>query len=149
MSLMWWMHSVSRLISVIHTCPLWINSMYFQNIYWLSGKSVNQNSRCTFIDGFSFDAYLIKRAKSRKSFYLATEQTCLQHKTLFWYQQSEAMRRRNIYTMLQSDIISTRNIVYSQLGPASIAQLVECPLRGTRGHGFDPGPRHTKVIKKW
>ena len=31
--------------------------------------------------------------------------------------------------------------------PASIAQLVECPLRGTGGHGFDPGPRHTKVVK--
>ena len=25
--------------------------------------------------------------------------------------------------------------------PAPIAQLVECPLRGTGGHGFDPGPR--------
>ena len=32
-------------------------------------------------------------------------------------------------------------------GPAPIAQLVECPLRGTGGHGFDPGPRHTKVVK--
>ena len=32
-------------------------------------------------------------------------------------------------------------------GTASIAQLVECPLRGTGGHGFDPGPRHTKVVK--
>ena len=31
--------------------------------------------------------------------------------------------------------------------PAPIAQLVECPLRGTGSHGFDPGPRHTKVIK--
>ena len=30
--------------------------------------------------------------------------------------------------------------------PAPIAQLVECPLRGTGGHGFDPGPRHTKVV---
>ena len=27
------------------------------------------------------------------------------------------------------------------------AILVECPLRGTGGHGFDPGPRHTKVVK--
>ena len=33
--------------------------------------------------------------------------------------------------------------------PAPIAQLVECPLRGTGDHRFDPGPRHTKVIKKW
>ena len=33
------------------------------------------------------------------------------------------------------------------LGPAPIAQLVECPLRGTGGQGFDPGPRHTKVVK--
>ena len=31
--------------------------------------------------------------------------------------------------------------------PALIAQLVECPLRGTGGHGFDPGPQHTKVVK--
>ena len=31
--------------------------------------------------------------------------------------------------------------------PAPIAQLVECPLRGTEDHGFDPGPRHTKVVK--
>ena len=31
--------------------------------------------------------------------------------------------------------------------PAPIAQLVECPLRGPGGHGFDPGPRHTKVVK--
>ena len=31
--------------------------------------------------------------------------------------------------------------------PAPIAQLVECPIRGTGGLGFDPGPRHTKVVK--
>ena len=31
--------------------------------------------------------------------------------------------------------------------PALIAQLVGCPLRGTGGHCFDPGPRHTKVVK--
>ena len=31
------------------------------------------------------------------------------------------------------------------LVPAPIAQLVECPLWGTRG--FDPGPWHTKVVK--
>ena len=31
--------------------------------------------------------------------------------------------------------------------PALIAQLVECPLREMGGHGFDPGPRHTKVVK--
>ena len=31
--------------------------------------------------------------------------------------------------------------------PAPIAQLVECLLMGTGGHGFDPGPRHTKVVK--
>ena len=42
--------------------------------------------------------------------------------------------------------------IYSSHGnplsrPARIAQLVECPLRGTGGHGFDPGPRHTKIVK--
>ena len=31
--------------------------------------------------------------------------------------------------------------------PAPVAQSVECPLRGTGGHGFDPGPQHTKVVK--
>ena len=31
--------------------------------------------------------------------------------------------------------------------PAPIAQLVECPLRGTEGHRFDPGLRYTKVVK--
>ena len=25
--------------------------------------------------------------------------------------------------------------------------MVECPLRGMGGQRFDPGPRHTKVIK--
>ena len=30
---------------------------------------------------------------------------------------------------------------------ALVAQLVECSLWGTGGHGFDPGARHTKVIK--
>ena len=34
-----------------------------------------------------------------------------------------------------------------QFEPAPIAQLVECPLRGTGGHGFDPGSRHTKVVR--
>ena len=28
-----------------------------------------------------------------------------------------------------------------------VAQEVECALRGMGGHGFDPGPRHTKVSK--
>ena len=37
--------------------------------------------------------------------------------------------------------------IYFQVLPAPIAQLLECPLRGTGGHGFDPGPRHTKVVK--
>ena len=31
--------------------------------------------------------------------------------------------------------------------PAPVDQSIECPLRGTGGHGFDPGPRHTKVVK--
>ena len=35
----------------------------------------------------------------------------------------------------------------SKIEPAPIAQVVECPLLGTGGHGFDPGPRHTKVVK--
>ena len=31
--------------------------------------------------------------------------------------------------------------------PAPVAQSVECPLPGTGGHGFDPGPRQTKSFK--
>ena len=31
--------------------------------------------------------------------------------------------------------------------PASVGQAVECPLRVTGSHGFDPGSRHTKVVK--
>ena len=38
-------------------------------------------------------------------------------------------------------------IRYKRFAPAPIAQLVECPFRGTGGHGFDPGPRHTKAVK--
>ena len=30
---------------------------------------------------------------------------------------------------------------------APVAQLVECPLQETGGHGFDPGLQRTKVIK--
>ena len=32
---------------------------------------------------------------------------------------------------------------------APVAEVVheECSLRGTGGHGFDPGPRHTKLVK--
>ena len=33
------------------------------------------------------------------------------------------------------------------INPAPVAKSVECLLRGRGGHGFDPGPRHTKVIK--
>ena len=49
--------------------------------------------------------------------------------------------------VLISDILFIKK--YTEMGrrPAPIAQLVECPLRGTGGHGFDPGPRHTKVVK--
>ena len=31
--------------------------------------------------------------------------------------------------------------------PIPVAEAVECLLRGTGDHGFDPGPRHTKVVK--
>ena len=39
-------------------------------------------------------------------------------------------------------------ITYRGETQAPIAQLVECPLRGTGDHGFDPKPRHTKIIKQ-
>ena len=41
----------------------------------------------------------------------------------------------------------TRTIILQFLLPAPVAQVVACPLRGTGGHGFDPGPRHTEVVK--
>ena len=31
--------------------------------------------------------------------------------------------------------------------PSPVAQLVECPLRGTGGNGFVPWTRHTKIVK--
>ena len=37
--------------------------------------------------------------------------------------------------------------VYTRGVPAPVAQSVECPLLETWGHGFDPGPRYTKVFK--
>ena len=46
-----------------------------------------------------------------------------------------------------SEIIYCKNTKLHIFQPAPIAQLVECPLRGTGGHGFDPGLRHTKVVK--
>ena len=33
------------------------------------------------------------------------------------------------------------------LSPAPVAQSVECPLRGTRGYGFDPGRDIPKSLK--
>ena len=52
--------------------------------------------------------------------------------------------------MLLEDSLSspkTTMLPLDRLQLAPIAQLVECPLRGTEDHGFDPGPRHTKVVK--
>ena len=37
--------------------------------------------------------------------------------------------------------------VHTKGVPAPVAQSVECPLRETWGHGFDPGPWHTKVFQ--
>ena len=39
----------------------------------------------------------------------------------------------------------TINLQFFLLFP--VAQVVECPFRGTGGHGFDPGPRHIKLVK--
>ena len=37
--------------------------------------------------------------------------------------------------------------MFNILGPAPVARVVECLLRGTGGHRFDPGPRNTKIVK--
>ena len=52
-----------------------------------------------------------------------------------------------LYKSLIRSIVDYGIVVWYPTSPAPIAQLVECPLRGTGGHGFDPGPRHTKVVK--
>ena len=52
--------------------------------------------------------------------------------------------------MLLEDSISslkTTMLPLDRLQLAPTAQLAECPLGGTGDHGFDPGPRHTKVVK--
>ena len=49
--------------------------------------------------------------------------------------------------MPRSNLISENMSLLPMNRPAPIAQLVECPLRGTGSHGFDPGSRHTKVVK--
>ena len=40
-----------------------------------------------------------------------------------------------------------KNVCLPHKLPALVAQSLECPLQGTGGHGFDPGPRHAGVIK--
>ena len=47
--------------------------------------------------------------------------------------------------MAAIDFVNVLNLQFFL--PAPVAQVVECPLRGTGGHGFDPGPRHTKLFK--
>ena len=49
--------------------------------------------------------------------------------------------------MTPDNRMHTKIQIYDPGQPAPIAQLVECPLRETGGHGFNPGPRHTKVVK--
>ena len=41
----------------------------------------------------------------------------------------------------------TRSINLQFFLPVPVAKVVESPLRRTGGHGFDPGPRHTKLVK--
>ena len=60
---------------------------------------------------------------------------CVQHSMLFPYLTAFL---QNVYTVRPHRGVHI---------PAPVAQVVECPLRGTGGHGFDPGPRHTKVVK--
>ena len=49
----------------------------------------------------------------------------------------------HVYTMyLYLNIVQTyKHSIFSKPAP------VECLLRGTVGHGFNPGQRHTKVVK--
>ena len=63
----------------------------------------------------------------------------------------QLLRWRNAFSTRDVRSSTTSFAIYYSLMHVSctapIAQLVECPLRGTGGHGFDPGPRHTKVVK--
>ena len=59
----------------------------------------------------------------------------------------------SIWTLLEHLNIKSLHIHVKYLNmhtrgvPVPVAQSVECPLRKTWGHGFDPRWRHTKVFK--
>ena len=46
-----------------------------------------------------------------------------------------------------NSVVSKCRLIGLLYAPAPLAQLIEYLLRGTGGHGFDPGPRHIKVIR--
>ena len=65
-----------------------------------------------------------------------------------WFYISFRVTSRSLLASVTLLVCCLCNIVTLTLfKPTPIAQLVECPLRGTGGHGFDPGPRHTEVVK--
>ena len=53
----------------------------------------------------------------------------------------ENLRIKSLHMHVQYLQVQTRDV------PAPVAQSVECPLRETWGHAFNPGPWHTKVFK--
>ena len=53
----------------------------------------------------------------------------------------ELLNIKSLHMHVQYLHVHTRSV------PAPVAQSVECPLRETWGHGFDPGPRHTIRLK--
>ena len=57
----------------------------------------------------------------------------------------EIPNSKNIEFILSSITIQNLTSKCEKTGP--VAQSVECLLRGTGGHGFDPRLQHTKVIK--
>ena len=64
----------------------------------------------------------------------------------YWFNQEQRRPDAGLLDHLHSTPSHSYHVPFA-ISPAPIAQLVECPLRGTGGHGFDPGPRHTKVVK--
>ena len=66
---------------------------------------------------------------------------------MLWLIFPSATIVRSIFIFSCLTLGSQLYVGVTHISPAPVAQWVECPLLGTGGHGFDPGPRHTKVVK--
>ena len=82
-------------------------------------------------------------------YYYRVEQTIWNDSVNHIYSVIEIIRIQR-YTMSCETGSDSKRYAYMKvisIVPAPVAQVVECPLRRTGSHGFDTGPRHTKVVK--